>query len=194
MLENIFKKTFDVRKLEEDKERLRNAYQTKGYFRATVLKHDLETRDQKGRSLFPIPLLKKKKAKLADIRVTLDEGEQYRRGKLSFTDVELFRVPDQVLGPVFAMTEGAIFDVEKLRKGMENLKKLYGEFGYIDFVAEPSFEFREENRPRMAMVRRPPWGLKYLASTVGWMKRVLPPNPAMAIEANRLLPFVGEIG
>ena len=145
VLENIFKKTFDVRKLEEDKERLRNAYQTKGYFRATVLKHDLETRDQKGRSLFPIPLLKKKKAKLANIHVTLDEGEQYRRGKLSFTDVELFRVPDQVLGPVFAMTEGAIFDVEKLRKGMENLKKLYGEFGYIDFVAEPSFEFREEN-------------------------------------------------
>ena len=145
VLENLFKKTFDVRKLEEDKERLRNAYQTKGYFRATVLKHDLETRDQKGRRLFPIPLLKKKKAKLADIHVTLDEGEQYRRGKLSFTDVELFRVPDQVLGPVFAMTEGAIFDVEKLRKGMENLKKLYGEFGYIDFVAEPSFEFREEN-------------------------------------------------
>ena len=75
VLENLFKKTFDVRKLEEDKERLRNAYQTKGYFRATVLKHDLETRDQKGRRLFPIPLLKKKKAKLADIHVTLDEGE-----------------------------------------------------------------------------------------------------------------------
>ena len=145
VFEKLFKKTFDIRKLEEDKERLRNAYQTKGYFRATVLKHDLETRDQSGRKLFPIPFIWKKGGKLADIKVTLDEGDQYRRGKLSFTDVELFRVPDQVLGPVFAMNDGSIFDVEKLRKGMENLKKLYGEFGYIDFVGEPSFEFREEN-------------------------------------------------
>src|SRR6185369_10216165 len=28
----------------------------------------------------------------------------------------------------------------KLRKGIENMKKLYGEFGYIDFVPEPSFD------------------------------------------------------
>ena len=34
ILENIFTRTFDVRKLEEDKERLRNAYQKRGYFRA----------------------------------------------------------------------------------------------------------------------------------------------------------------
>src|SRR5438876_6604782 len=28
----------------------------------------------------------------------------------------------------------------KLRKGIEQMKKLYGEFGYIDFVPEPSFD------------------------------------------------------
>ncbi len=149
VLENLFTRTFDIRKLEEDKERLRNAYQKRGYFKANVLSHDLEVRDSPGRGTFLIPwsMLFNKPKKHADVNLLLDEGPRYVRGLLSFTDVELFRVPDQVLGPVFAMTEGGIFDVEKLRKGMENLKKLYGEFGYIDFVAEPSFEFREDDDP-----------------------------------------------
>lgn len=149
VLENIFTRTFDIRKLEEDKERLRNAYQKRGYFKANVLRHDLDIRDSPGRGTFLIPwsMLSNKPKKHADINLLVEEGPRYVRGKLSFTDVELFRVPDQVLGPVFAMQQGAVFDVEKLRKGMENLKKLYGEFGYIDFVAEPSFEFREDDSP-----------------------------------------------
>jgi outer membrane protein insertion porin family len=149
VLENLFTRTFDVRKLEEDKERLRNAYQKRGYFKANVLRHELDIRDSPGRATFLIPwsMLFNKPKKHADINLLVEEGPRYARGKLSFTDVELFRVPDQVLGPVFAMQEGAMFDIEKLRKGMENLKKLYGEFGYIDFVAEPSFEFREDESP-----------------------------------------------
>ena len=38
------------------------------------------------------------------------------------------------------MAEGDVFSTEKLRKGLENMRKLYGEFGYIDFVPEPDFE------------------------------------------------------
>ena len=89
----------------------------------------------------------KKSGKRADIKMYLEEGKQYQRGKLSFTDVKLFRTPDAILGPVFQMNEGDVFNVKKLRDGLENLKKLYGEFGYIDFVAEPSFEFRDTEEP-----------------------------------------------
>ena len=147
IFEKMFKKTFDIRKLEEDKERVRNAYQIKGHFKATVLNHDLNVRDQKGRRIFPIPMVWKKKAKLADVKLFLEEGDRYYRGKLSFTDVKLFRTPEAVLGPVFQMEENSVFDIEKLREGLENLKKLYGEFGYIDFVAEPNFEFRDDEDP-----------------------------------------------
>ena len=147
ILENLFAKTFDIRKLEEDKERLRNAHQQQGYFTATVVDHELNIRDATGRALFPLPLIKKKKGKVADIKVFLEEGPRYRRGRLSFTDVKLFRTPDAILGPVFQMPENAIFNVESLRKGLENMKKLYGEFGYIDFVGEPNFEFRDDDDP-----------------------------------------------
>ncbi len=147
LFEKMFKKTFDIRKLEEDKERVRNAYQIEGHFKAAVFNHDLNIRDQKGRRIFPIPLLWKKKAKLADVKLHLEEGDRYYRGKLSFTDVKLFRTPEAVLGPVFQMEANSVFDIEKLRKGLDNLKKLYGEFGYIDFVAEPNFEFRDDEDP-----------------------------------------------
>lgn len=149
IFENMFKKTFDIQKLEEDKERLRNAYQIEGYFKATVTHHDLDIRDKTGRKMFPLPFIWKKKGKLADVTVYLEEGRQYQLGRLSFSDVELFRTPEAVLGQVFQMQQGEIFNVEKLRQGLENMKKLYGEFGYIDFVAEPSFEFREDRDPAL---------------------------------------------
>lgn len=146
-LENIFSKTFDSQKLEADKELMRNEYQIHGFFRASVPNHELAIRDLTGRRLLPIPFIWKKKAKKADVTVFVEEGRQYRRGRLSFTDVALFRSPDDILAPVFKMEEGAIFNVESLREGLENLKKLYGEFGFIDFVAEPAFEFRDAETP-----------------------------------------------
>ena len=147
LFENLFARTFDNHKLEADKEILRNAYQENGYFRAAVTHHDLNIRDAAGRSLFPLPLLLPKKGKRADITLHIDEGEQYRLGKLSFTDVKFFRAPEALFSEVFGMREAEIFNVKKLRDGLENLKKLYGEFGYIDFIAEPSFEFLDHDNP-----------------------------------------------
>ena len=45
------------------------------------------------------------------------------------------------------MQQGDVFNIKNLRDGMENLKKLYGEFGYIDFVGEPNFEFHDSDDP-----------------------------------------------
>ena len=146
LFEKMFKKTFDIRKLEEDKERVRNKYQERGHFKATVTRHEIETRNITGRKLFPVPLLFKKKGIQNDVTLFLDEGKEYRLGKLSFTDVEFFRSPE-VLGRVFKMNQGDVFSIKNLRDGMENLKKLYGEFGYIDFVGEPNFEFHDNDDP-----------------------------------------------
>ncbi len=147
LFESLFKKTYDSRKLEADKEMVRNEYQKNGYFRASVPTHDLDIRDKESRKIFPIPFVFTKTTKKADVTMHVDEGRQYVLGRLSFTDVGLFRTPEVVLGQVFQMQPDDVFDVEKLRKGLENLKKLYGEFGYIDFVGEPSFEFRDADEP-----------------------------------------------
>ena len=48
-LENLFARTFDSTKLEEDKERVRDAYQQKGYFTVKVLDQKVDLRDVPGR-------------------------------------------------------------------------------------------------------------------------------------------------
>ncbi len=59
---------------------------------------------------------------------------------MNFVGVKLFRTPEVLMRPLFGMGEGDVFSTEKLRKGIENMRKMYGKFGYIDFVPEPDFD------------------------------------------------------
>jgi outer membrane protein insertion porin family len=140
LFENIFARTYDSTKLEEDKERLREAYRDRGYFTAKVLDQEVKIRKVPPGS-FHIPLFYPNKAQiLADITVPVEEGRQYHLNKINFSGVKLFRTPDTLMKPLFGMSEGDVFSTAKLRKGFENLRKLYGEFGYIDAVTEPTFD------------------------------------------------------
>jgi outer membrane protein insertion porin family len=140
VLENIFAKTYDQSKLEEDKDRIRDFYQQHGYFTAKVLDHTLTLRDTGGKG-FKIPLFKPNKpGKRADLTVPIEEGRQYHLNNINFVGVKLFRTPETLMRPLFQMSSGDVFSTAKLRKGLENMRKLYGEFGYIDFVPEPSFD------------------------------------------------------
>lgn len=139
-LENMFSKTYDSTKLEEDKDRIRNFYQEKGYFTARALEHTVTIRDVGG-SGFHIPLFyPNKPGKRADVKVQVEEGRLYRLNNINFSGMKLFRTPDTLMRPLFQMQQGDVFSTAKLRKGLENMRKLYGQFGYIDFVPEPSFD------------------------------------------------------
>ncbi|PYT27793.1 MAG: outer membrane protein assembly factor BamA [Acidobacteria bacterium] len=138
--ESIFAKTYDSSKLEEDKERVRQFYQDKGYFMARVLDQKVTLRDVGGKGL-RIPLFKPNKpGKRADIAVPVEEGRLFHLSKMNFVGVKLFKTTDFLQKQIFQMQEGDVFSTAKLRKGIDQLKKLYGEFGYIDFVPEPSFD------------------------------------------------------
>ena len=141
VLEGIFSKTYDLSKLEMDKDMIRNAYQEKGYFTAKVLDHRAQIHDVGSSGGFRIPLLNPNKpGKRAGIAIPVEEGRQYHLNKINFVGVKLFRTPETLMLPIFQMGEGDVFSTGKLRKGLENMRKLYGEFGYIDFVPEPSFD------------------------------------------------------
>src|SRR5215467_5964917 len=77
--------------------------------------------------------------KVADITVPVEEGKLYYLHKISFGGIKLFRTTDFLQKNVFQMNDGDVFSIAKIRKGIEQMKKLYGEFGYIDFVVEPAF-------------------------------------------------------
>ncbi|MCC7154823.1 MAG: outer membrane protein assembly factor BamA [Bryobacterales bacterium] len=143
-LESLFPKTFDSTKLDEDKDRIRNFYQTKGYFLARVTDSTVTMRDLPSGNRVRMPFTgsgkPKPPGKRADLALTIDEGRLFHLNQINFVGVKLFRTPETLMKPLFGMDQGDVFSTEKLSKGFKNLQKLYGEFGYIDAVPEPDFQ------------------------------------------------------
>ena len=81
-LENLFPRVYDASKLEEDSERVRQAYQDRGYFRASVGDPQTHLRNEAGLSLLTF---RPKKGKRIDILMPIDEGGRYRLSGITFT-------------------------------------------------------------------------------------------------------------
>ncbi len=138
--ESLFAKTYDPSKLDEDKSRVQVFYQEHGYFTAHVTDSMVTMRKTGGEGMH-IPLIHPNKpGTAADVNVTVEEGKLYHLNQITFTGVKFFRTPEALMTPLFGMSKGDVFSTAKLRKGLENMRKLYGDFGFIDFVAEPSFD------------------------------------------------------
>src|SRR5437588_9082624 len=69
ILENVFARTFDASKLSEDAERVRDAYQQKGYFKALV--EDPKTKVRDKYSLLHFPFFQSEHGKVVDITVPI---------------------------------------------------------------------------------------------------------------------------
>ena len=139
--ENLFAKTFDQAKLEEDKQRIVQGYQDHGYFQAKTLEDTVRIIPVGGHG-WRLPLfLTRGQGIAANITIPVEEGKLYKLEKANFVGVKVFREPEAVLLPLFGMRQGDVFSTDKLRKGLENMRKLYGQFGFINFVPEPSFDF-----------------------------------------------------
>jgi outer membrane protein insertion porin family len=140
LFEDLFSKTYDSTKLDEDSERIRMMYMSKGYFTARVINHSEKVYDVYGRKIL-MPLMRSSKpGKRVDITMTVAEGDKYFLRNFSFIGMKLFRTPDLIQRSIFRMGPGDVFSTEKMQKGLDELRKLYGNFGYIDFVPTPDPE------------------------------------------------------
>ncbi len=143
-LENIFAKTYDATKLEEDTERVRAEYQDRGYFKVLVDEAKTEIHDT-GHTGFHIPLIQGGPGKAVDITMPIEEGERYHLGSITFKNNKA--IPNSAaLRSLFPMKDGDIFSREKVAKGLENLRKAYGENGYINFSPVPDTKFDDEKK------------------------------------------------
>jgi outer membrane protein insertion porin family len=143
-LESLFSKTYDATKLNEDVERVRAEYQNRGYFKVLVDDPKTDIHDT-GHSGFHIPLLQPGPGKSVDITIPIEEGERYHLGTITFKNNKA--VADQrALRSLFAIKDGDIFARDKVAKGLENLRKAYGELGYINFTSVPDTKFNDEKK------------------------------------------------
>jgi outer membrane protein insertion porin family len=141
----VLSKTYDREKLNEDLEAgIRALYQANGYFRVVVAPNGpILTNVDVPHKGVPVPGLRPHIGKAVNITIPIEEGEQYRMGTLKIVSSD----PDKALSlkvdplkAMFPMKEGDILNVDKLRKALKNYTDAYGEFGFIDFTAEPDFD------------------------------------------------------
>jgi outer membrane protein insertion porin family len=133
-LENLFARTYDASKLEEDTERVRRALQDRGYFRAGVADPITHIRNEGGLSFFTF---RPRQGKRIDIRIPIEEGQRYRLGGVTFTgNTHVQNV--KALRSQFPTKDGEWFNATAVGKGLDNLRKAYGSLGYINFTAVPT--------------------------------------------------------
>lgn len=104
--------------------------QADGYFKAYV--ETLEARvltETSGQSTVAVTL-------------RISEGRQYRLEKITFANNKTF--PSSILRQAFAIKDQDVFDTGKIRRGLEELRKLYASEGYINFVPVPNTYPNEE--------------------------------------------------
>ena len=143
-LENIFAKTYDATKLEEDTERVRAEYQNRGFFKVLVQDPKTEIHDT-GHAGFHVPLLQKGPGKAVDITMPIEEGDRYNLASISFKNNKAI-TNTKALRALFPIKDGDVFSREKVGKGLENLRKAYGEYGYINFTSVPDTKFDDDKK------------------------------------------------
>jgi outer membrane protein insertion porin family len=143
LLENLFSRTYDATKLSEDAERVRFAYQDKGYFKAIVEDPKTKTRDIHGIAwYFPF---KARHGKAVDITVPVEEGERYRLKEITFSGNKSL-TNSAAMRKLFRIKDGEWFNRTLISKGLEELRKAYGSLGYINETNVPNTEVDEEHK------------------------------------------------
>ncbi|HEY4357923.1 MAG TPA: outer membrane protein assembly factor BamA [Acidobacteriaceae bacterium] len=142
ILENIFARTFDASKLDEDAERVRQEYRVKGYLHANTAEPQTNVRNAGGINPFT---LRPSTGKRADIFIAVEEGERYRLAAINFTGNK-FLNNNKALRAQFAEKDGEWFNAQIFSKGLEALRKAYGGQGYINMVANPIPAFDEAKK------------------------------------------------
>ena len=137
IFEDLFAKTFDSSKLEEDADRVRQAYRDRGYATAAVEDPKTQVRDQGGLNWFTF---RPNKGKRVDILMPIEEGARYRLSGITFTGNKAV-TNTKALRASYAIKDGDWFSSTAIYKGDENLKKAYGSLGYTNFGAIPTPKF-----------------------------------------------------
>jgi outer membrane protein insertion porin family len=142
IFENIFAQTYDASKLEEDTERVRQAYRDKGYANAAVEEPKTQIRDQGGLNWFTF---RPNRGKRIDILLPIEEGGRYRMGQITFSGNKAVK-NEKALRATFPVKDGDWFSATAIQKGLDNLKKAYGQLGYINFGAIPQVKYDDQTK------------------------------------------------
>jgi outer membrane protein insertion porin family len=131
--------TYQEAKFAEDAQKVTDYYHDRGYTMARVGTPQVETLSDS----------KDGKTRWIQLRIPIDEGQKYRLGKMTVAGSTILK-GEQII-PIFKLKEGEIVSRKKLIKGLEEIRKVYGRYGYWEANPIPELCYRgrdcETNRP-----------------------------------------------
>ena len=130
-------------KLEVDLRNVDNYMRSKGYLQARHGEPRVESVGPRrtGFPILPLPFLSSVDEGLR-VTVPIVEGKIYRIGEMKIEGNSIFS-EDQIRS-VIGLNKGDMANAEKISKGLfENLKKIYGSQGFIEYTAEPVPTFKD---------------------------------------------------
>lgn len=92
------------------------------------------------------------------IVVDAETGPQYRLGELVFRNASVAKQDE--LRALIPLKRGDLFNVVKIREGLEEIGRFYGRLGYIDATPEPE-TFMDEEHQVIAIVILLDEGIQY---------------------------------
>jgi len=90
-----------------------------------------------------IPVARKTKQQFY-IELPIDAGDQYRIGKLELENCGMFKCDS--LANSFGLKKGDIVNQKKIKDTLEELKKFYGNYGYLNWNYIPETNFNEKDK------------------------------------------------
>ncbi len=135
ILENLFARTFDASKLDEDTERVRQAYRDRGYFKAQTSDADDPCSRRGGLNPFT---LRPSKGKRIDILMPVEEGERYRLAGITFTGTSACAECERRCERSLLRRTASGSTRPCSARGWTNCAKQYGALGYINMAGTPS--------------------------------------------------------
>ena len=123
--------TFKEDLFEEDADRIIEFYRKEGYITARVGQPELKILEDENDGT----------VRWVQLTIPVTEGNRYRIGNFNFDGNTI--VKSEFLRPLFKMDEGDYYDEEKIRKGLEKARELYGSAGYYEFTAYPDLAPRD---------------------------------------------------
>ena len=133
----------DREKLEYDLRQVDNYMRSKGYLQARHGEPRVEGIGPKrtGFPILPLPFLSSVDEGLR-VTVPIIEGKVYRIGEMKIEGNSIFS--EDAIRQVIGLNKGDIANGERIGKALfENLKKYYGQQGFIEYTAEPTPTFKD---------------------------------------------------
>lgn len=79
-----------------------------------------------------------------NLHVMISEGSQYRLASLNITGAKTFR--KDAIAAKFDIHPGEIVDFKKIKKGLDEIKRVYTAYGFANWVYIPEQIFDEQNK------------------------------------------------